>query len=275
LNESEAHESAAFADADTPGERENDDDDGDAPGVTNETLFRDAVTGLESAVPAWEMQLEMALGHKTPLTLSWDSLGGRYELVQGMVHVGVVQSLGAVCAVGFDPATKDTLSQRVKAVRVEHRAGAEPGSRVALDSDELVFSLDMAQEVTGPPDGSLGDELRRLLESPRAGVDRPQAALAYMSRLEDAMRRENLWPGDAPAGPIEVRGAFGCENMAFAQWLAWVLIPRVKEIVASGGSFPAGSQVGAYAVRELDGADAPEVIALLSEFDRFIEAGGQ
>ncbi len=58
--------------------------------------------------------------------------------------------------------------------------------------------------------------------------------------------------------------------MAFEQWLAWILIPRVKGIVATGDSFPAGSMVGTYAVRELDGANVPEVVTLLCEFDQFI-----
>jgi uncharacterized protein YqcC (DUF446 family) len=90
----------------------------------------------------------------------------------------------------------------------------------------------------------------------------------YMVRLESVLRASGLWPGDNPDGPVEVKGAFGCENMPCEHWLAWVLIPRVRQIIAERGDFPDGSAVGAYAVRAFDGLPgAAEVIGLLSEFD--------
>ena len=47
---------------------------------------------------------------------------------------------------------------------------------------------------------------------------------------------------------------------------------RIRQIIAEKGEFPAQSQVGAYAVRELDGLDeASDLISVLAEFDQFIE----
>jgi uncharacterized protein YqcC (DUF446 family) len=92
-----------------------------------------------------------------------------------------------------------------------------------------------------------------------------------MIKLEQVMRTVGLWPGDKPEGPIEVKGAFGCENMAFTQWLAWVLIPRVTEIIAEHGPFPEGSAVAAYCIRELDGQPGGEQVHdVLSDFDNLI-----
>ena len=60
--------------------------------------------------------------------------------------------------------------------------------------------------------------------------------------------------------------------MTFYQWLQFVLLARVRDVIVERGQFPRQSQVGAYAVRELDGCDvASGLINTLSEFDEFIE----
>jgi uncharacterized protein YqcC (DUF446 family) len=62
--------------------------------------------------------------------------------------------------------------------------------------------------------------------------------------------------------------------MSFYQWLQFVLIARIRKVVAERGHFPPSSQIGTHAVRELDGCDeASELISLLSALDRFIETG--
>jgi uncharacterized protein YqcC (DUF446 family) len=62
------------------------------------------------------------------------------------------------------------------------------------------------------------------------------------------------------------------QNMAFEQWLAWVLIPRVQELVAERGAFPPSSSVAAHAAREFDTVpNSDEVLRVLSGFDRFIQ----
>ncbi len=144
--EASASEAAAYADATMSPHNEAADaaaDESTDEVVNNDTLFNDAVVGIEAAVPSWRMQIEMALGHPTPLVIDWASLDGRYNLVQGMVHVGVVQSLGAICEVGFDPLTKQTLGEMVQSVRIVHVEGVAPGYRVGMqDGGELVFWLD-------------------------------------------------------------------------------------------------------------------------------------
>ncbi len=97
-------------------------------------------------------------------------------------------------------------------------------------------------------------------------------AAKFVRDLEASLKECDLWPGKKPPGEIEVRGAFGCENMAFNQWLAWVLISRVKEIVETRGEFPNGSNVAAYAVREWDGVDYGRTVEVLSNFDDAINA---
>jgi uncharacterized protein YqcC (DUF446 family) len=104
-------------------------------------------------------------------------------------------------------------------------------------------------------------------------MDRYQAAAAYADRIERELRALNAWQSDRPpAGAYESEAAFFADTMTFYQWLQFVLLPRVREIVEQRGQFPGESSVGAYAVRALDGRDADGgLIELLSEFDGFIE----
>jgi len=67
-------------------------------------------------------------------------------------------------------------------------------------------------------------------------------------------------------------GAFGANTMAFEQWLQFVLLPRLRDIVTERGEFPQGSMLAAYAARTLDGdADSGRLQALLREVDELVE----
>ena len=68
----------------------------------------------------------------------------------------------------------------------------------------------------------------------------------------------------------ENMGAFGSHTMTYEQWIQFILIPNVQEIIQTKGEFPAGSETGVYAVRYFDGdSDASLLITLLTEFDDF------
>lgn len=87
--------------------------------------------------------------------------------------------------------------------------------------------------------------------------------------IEAEMKRIGLWHEEGlEPSRLEFTQAFGADTMAFQQWLQFVFIPRVREIVAERGSFPSRSQVGVQAIREFDGYDeAADLVGLLSDFD--------
>ena len=107
-------------------------------------------------------------------------------------------------------------------------------------------------------------------------MDRHQEAALYAGRIEHELRKLNAWAAEPPPdSAFESQAAFFGDTMAFYQWLQFVLVPRIREISAEKGRFPTTSQVGAYAVRELDGAwEASELVSLLCRFDDFIEGRG-
>ncbi len=105
-------------------------------------------------------------------------------------------------------------------------------------------------------------------------MDRYQAASAHADRIERELRQLNAWqPAPPPDAAFDSKTAFFADTMSFYQWLQFVLLPRVREIIAARGAFPTESSVGAYAVRELDGYhEAADLVEALSEFDEFIES---
>lgn len=92
--------------------------------------------------------------------------------------------------------------------------------------------------------------------------------------IEAEMKRINMWQDEElPPEKYEFSEAFAMDTMTFNQWLQFIFIPRVHEILESGGEFPSRSMVAAQAVREFDGYDeASELIRLLSEFDDLFHA---
>jgi uncharacterized protein YqcC (DUF446 family) len=92
---------------------------------------------------------------------------------------------------------------------------------------------------------------------------------AKLDQIEQEMRRVGLWQ-EKPLAPDQYNftQAFAMDTMSYDQWLQFVFVPRVREIIRTEGRFPASSSVGAQAVREFDTyPDAERLIALLSEFD--------
>lgn len=97
----------------------------------------------------------------------------------------------------------------------------------------------------------------------------PQRALTSADAIEAELRRIGAWRNEPlPEAAYAFRAAFAGDTMAFEEWLQFVLLPRVREAAAAGGPFPPRSQVGTYAIRNLDGReDCDRLIGLLCEFD--------
>lgn len=106
-----------------------------------------------------------------------------------------------------------------------------------------------------------------------------QTVAEKVAEIEGEMRRVGLWQ-DEPLRPeqYDFRRAFAMDTMTFTQWLQFILVPRVKEIITSGEEFPAGSEVGAQAFREFvaypghGDFETEGLLRLLNEFDRLFKS---
>jgi len=96
-----------------------------------------------------------------------------------------------------------------------------------------------------------------------------QKAAEKIEDIIKEMRAEGMWQSEPlPEDAYDFSAAFGADKLAFEQWIQFILVPRVDEIIKEKGTFPSGSMVGTYAIREFDGLEkASYLITLLCEFD--------
>jgi uncharacterized protein YqcC (DUF446 family) len=92
------------------------------------------------------------------------------------------------------------------------------------------------------------------------------------NEIEAELKSLNRWSKEPlPEEKFENMGAFGSNTMGFEQWLQFVLIPRIKDIVRTKDSFPDGSMLASYAIRVFDGdPEAGELHELLYQHDALI-----
>ena len=98
---------------------------------------------------------------------------------------------------------------------------------------------------------------------------------AVVSQKLDAVENEMKRLGiDIPGNvePEAVTSAFGGAEMAFERWLATVFLPAARRAVTAK-DLPKRSQVGVAAMRNFDGYDdMNDLVTLLNQFDRAVEA---
>ena len=72
-----------------------------------------------------------------------------------------------------------------------------------------------------------------------------------IAAIEEEMKRIGMWQKVAPAPEqLVVTRAFGGDKLAFEQWLQFIFIPRVKDIIRTKGKFSSQSAIHAQAFRE-------------------------
>lgn len=102
-------------------------------------------------------------------------------------------------------------------------------------------------------------------------VDRAAVA-AKADEIEAELRRLYGEPRPPTPEQMDFKQAFAMDTMAFAQWVEWVLLPRVRELLDTGAPLPTRSMVGTQAVREFDGdPHAGRLTQLLGQFDALVE----
>jgi uncharacterized protein YqcC (DUF446 family) len=90
--------------------------------------------------------------------------------------------------------------------------------------------------------------------------------------IEKELRRSGRWSNEPLAAEkLKDMGAFGENTMCFEEWLQFILVPRIREIVRTKDSFPTGSMIASYAIRVLDGdPESATLHELLYELDRIV-----
>jgi uncharacterized protein YqcC (DUF446 family) len=98
---------------------------------------------------------------------------------------------------------------------------------------------------------------------------------AVADEVERTMRALGVW-SDPPPPLVPFQAPFGMDVMPFEHWIQLVLVPRMREIAATGASLPASSHLAAHAVREFDGRyDMAPLIDVLRRVDGLSSFAGR
>lgn len=96
-----------------------------------------------------------------------------------------------------------------------------------------------------------------------------------LSDIEVEMRSAGLWqqkppPADALASSVP----FAMDRLSFPEWLQWIFLPRMREVVDNGQPLPARCQIAPAAEVYFSDSNIPggRLLDLLSELDAAVPA---
>ncbi len=110
------------------------------------------------------------------------------------------------------------------------------------------------------------------MENQTPNSDQHSKVSAKAAEIETELKRINRWQTEPlPPEKYENMGSFGSNTMTYEQWLQFVLLSRIQDIVNDRGEFPSESNLATYAVRNFDGDDEVDRLKdLLYELDQII-----
>ncbi len=94
--------------------------------------------------------------------------------------------------------------------------------------------------------------------------------------IEAEMRRIGLWESTPPPpAALESLAPFCHDTLAFHQWIQWVFIPKMKQVLESGHGFPASSDIFPLAEYSFDRLEpqTDALLALIRKFDSLVNEG--
>lgn len=99
-----------------------------------------------------------------------------------------------------------------------------------------------------------------------------ESVASNADEIEAELKRLGRWmENPLPDECFIDMGAFGSNTMGFEQWLQFVLIPRIREIIKEKSDFPVGSNLAPYGIRYFDGdTNAGTLQDILYSLDQLI-----
>lgn len=102
---------------------------------------------------------------------------------------------------------------------------------------------------------------------------RVPAVAEQLLLIERELRVLGWWEAQAPsAQALSSQQPFCVDTLAFEQWLQWIFLPRMKQMLEAGAALPSVSGIQPMAEQVYSGQakNAGVLIKLLGEFDQLI-----
>ncbi|MDX1299239.1 MAG: YqcC family protein [Pseudomonas sp.] len=102
---------------------------------------------------------------------------------------------------------------------------------------------------------------------------RTPAVAEQLLLIERELRLQGWWGAQAPdAQALSSELPFCVDTLEFEQWLQWIFLPRMKQLLEAGADLPSVSGIQAMAEQVYDGQPekATALITRLGEFDQLI-----
>ena len=93
--------------------------------------------------------------------------------------------------------------------------------------------------------------------------------------LEQELRALQLWTSEKPTRAMLASTApFAADRLSLEQWLQWIFIPRIKQLIEANAELPTSCNIYPYAEECLgkDNQSAGSLLGILSRIDRHISA---
>ncbi len=109
-------------------------------------------------------------------------------------------------------------------------------------------------------------------------ADTRDALRSITESIEHELKRLDIWDEEAPsAEALKSQEPFCFDTLGFAQWMQWIFLPRVQEVVENKRDMPAQSDVHTYAEEVLKNTDyeSDQLLFLIKTFDEIVASGGE
>ena len=103
---------------------------------------------------------------------------------------------------------------------------------------------------------------------------RREALVVVINGLESTMRAAEEWElAPPPQHLLASPEPFCFDTLTFLQWLQWIMIPRMRQILQNHDDLPKSSAILPYAEEFVtEGEHAQELLRLIGRFDELISA---
>lgn len=94
-------------------------------------------------------------------------------------------------------------------------------------------------------------------------------------QIEAELRRLMLWEAAAPSPKaLSSVTPFCADTLDFSQWLQWLLVPRMKEILEQSLPLPQHCDIHTYVEQQCRG-DCEQLLRIIRSFDELVVRGAE